>query len=442
VSLPAGATTDPATLDAARTDRSGATGAPPRGVVRARDVAEVREVAAWAHAQRVPLVVRGAGSGLAGGAIADGALVLDLGALDRIVAIDPVDEIAVVEPGVVTADLDAAARQHGLFFAPDPASAALSTVGGNVATNAGGLRCVKYGVTRDAVLALDVVLADGRLIRTGRRTVKGVAGYDLTALLVGSEGTLGIVVGATVRLRPVPEQVVTLAADFATTDDAAQACVALQAARLTPSMLELLDDATLDVIDRAQGTTLRGGATGALVIAQFDGLAADRELARALEVLEPRATRVRHATDPEDAAALLAARRLALPSIERFGPALIEDIVVPRSQLATAFARLRGIRQDLGVDLYAFAHAGDGNVHPILSYDPSLDAPPPAVAEAADRIFALALQLGGTVTGEHGVGTLKRDWLAHEQGDDVLALHAAVKRAFDPHDVLNPGKAI
>lgn len=429
------ALTDPAVLEAASTDRSGVRSAPPRAVVRATSVADVQAAAAYAHEHRVPLVARGAGSGLAGGAVADGALVVDLSGLDRILEIDPVDEVAVVEPGVITAHLDAAAREHGLFFAPDPASAALSTVGGNIATNAGGLRCVKYGITRDAVLALDVVLADGRLIHTGRRTSKGVAGYDLTSLLVGSEGTLGLIVGATVRLRPAPEGLASLAASFATPERAAEACLALLAARLQPSMLELLDDATLEIIDRAQGTDLRDRG-GALVIAQFDGPAAALERRVAHDVLAPLATRVDDG-DP----ALVEARKLALPSIQRFGTALIEDICVPRSQLATAFARLRAIREETGAAMYTFAHAGDGNLHPILAYERDRPEPPPAVLAAADRIFALALELGGTVTGEHGVGSLKRTWLRRELGADALDVHAAIKRALDPHGVLNPGKA-
>jgi glycolate oxidase len=425
---------DPDLLERARTDRSGARGDPALAVVQATSVDQVRATVRWAHERRVPLVTRGAGSGLAGGALADGGIVLDLSRMDRILELDPQDRLAVVEPGVITAELDRAARGHGLFFAPDPASAALSTVGGNIATNAGGLRCVKYGITRDAVLALDVVLADGRLIHTGQRTIKGVAGYDLTSLFVGSEGTLGIVVGATVRLRAVPRATPTLAAAFASPEAAASACLAVDDA----SMLELLDDATLEVIDRAQGSDLRARG-GALVIAQFDGWAAEQELQAAAEVLAPAALGLERAGD---AAALVEARRLALPSIQRFGAALIEDICVPRSRLAEAFLRLREIRGETGADMYTFAHAGDGNVHPILSYDPSLPEPPMAAVDAAGRIFALALELGGTVTGEHGIGSLKREWLRRELGEDTHAVHLALKDALDPLGLLNPRKAL
>jgi len=436
-------TTDEVVLAAHATDRSGAA-APGRPValVRATSVADVQETLRVAHAHRAAVVPRGAGSGVAGGALAtEGSVVLDLSGMDRIVSLDPLDEIAVVEPGVLTAALDAAAREHGLMYAPDPASAAISTLGGNIATNAGGMRCVKYGVTREAVLGLDVVLADGRLLRTGRRTVKGVAGLDLTSLFVGSEGTLGVVVGAALRLRPRPETTLTAVAGFADVDAAAAACAAVARERLQPSLLELLDHATLDVVDRAQGTVFaaRGGA---LVVAQADGAGAHEEIAAIAGVLGKEATWSEQAVDKVSSERLLTARRLALPSIEAFGRALIEDICVPRSRLADALRGVEAIAARTGVTICSFAHAGDGNLHPIISFDAGLAQPPPAVHAAADAIFALALELGGTVTGEHGIGLLKRGWLARELGPDSLDVQAAIKRALDPHDVLNPGKAL
>ncbi len=370
----------------------------------------------------------------------DGAVVIDLTALDTIECIDSLDEIAVVGPGVLTGDLDRAAREQGLFYAPDPASAAISTIGGNVATNAGGMRCVKYGVTADSILGLDVVLADGRLLSTGRRTLKGVTGYDLTSLFVGSEGTLGVVVGATVRLRPVPADIATASAVFPGVEEAAQACADLVGRRLTPSLLELLDARTLATIDRAQGTDLsqRGGA---LLIAQADGYDAHEQIARIATVLQQRASTVRVARDAEESESLLAARRLALPSIEAFGTALIEDICVPRSRLAAAVRGVERIASDTGVEIHTFAHAGDGNLHPIISYDRDLAAPPDPAHEAAGRIFALAHELGGTISGEHGVGSVKRSWAAAEIGETGLDVHRALKRAFDPWGLLNPGTA-
>lgn len=425
-------------LAAAATDRSGTVpDGLPLAVVRASTVDDVRTTLRLAHQHRVPVVPRGAGTGLAGGAVAGpGTVVLDLSGLDRIVEIDPVDELAVVEPGVLTAALDRAAAEFGLRYAPDPASAAISTIGGNIATNAGGMRCVKYGVTREAVLGLDVVLADGRLISTGRRTVKGVAGLDLTALFVGSEGTLGVVVGATLRLRPLPAHTFTAVAAFDNVRAAATACAELARSRRDPSLLELLDGATLRVIDRAQGTdyAARGQA---LVIAQADGSAAETEIAAITDVLGKEATWTEQAVDPAASERLLFARRMALPSIERFGRALIEDICVPRSRLADAFQGIEDIASRHGVGIYSFAHAGDGNLHPIIGYDRMSDA----VQRAGDDIFALALELGGTVTGEHGIGLLKRDWLAREVGQDVLDVHASLKAALDPHGILNPRKA-
>ena len=430
---------DPVDLAAAATDRSRvrADGLPDV-VVRPRHVDDVRTAVAVANEHRVAVVPRGGGSGVAGGASAgSGTAVLDLTGLDRVLSVDPDDEIAVVEPGVLTADLDRAARAHGLIYAPDPASAELSTIGGNIATNAGGLRCVKYGVTRDAVLGLDVVLADGTLLSTGRRTAKGVAGLDLTSLLVGSEGTLGIIVGATVRLRPAPEATYTAAAAFADVESAARACAAVSAARRQPSMLELLDEATVRVVDRAQGTQhARLGPS--IVVAQADGPGAADEIAAIADVLGKESTWVERAVDDASAERLVSARRLALPSIETEGRALIEDICVPRSRLAEAFARVREIAARRGVRIYSFAHAGDGNLHPIIGYQG--DDVPAAVEAAGDDLFTLALDLGGTVTGEHGVGVLKRSWLARELGPASLELHHSIKWAFDPHGILNPGK--
>jgi len=439
--LPPGAVTDPSQVNADATDRSGAAAGRPLGLVRAVNAEHVQEVVRWAAATRTPIVPRGAGTGLSGAATAgDGALVLDLSGMDRIVSIDADNQVAVVEPGVITADLDAAARRQGLFYAPDPASAALSTIGGNIATNAGGMRCVKYGVTGDSVLGLDVVLADGRLLHTGTSTLKGVTGYDLTSLFVGSEGTLGVVVGARLRLRPAPVAVATAAATFDDVETAAVATAALGRARLTPSVLELLDERTLATIDRAQGTSLaqRGGS---LVIAQADGADAVEQIRAIARVLGATATWVEHTDDADRAEELLAARRLALPSIEKFERALIEDICVPRSQLSVAVRRIAEVSARTGVTVHTFAHAGDGNLHPIVSWDRALPAPPVPVHGAAEAIFQLALELGGTLTGEHGIGLLKRAYIGEEIGETGLDVHAAVKAALDPHGVLNPGKA-
>lgn len=434
--------TAPATEIDRTIDRSGLrpVGAPTEVVV-ARDVAEVQDTVRRAAAAGIALVTRGAGSGLAGGAVAgEGVIVLDLSRLTRIRAIDPVDGTAEVEAGVITADLDAAARARGLMYAPDPGSVGISTIGGNIATNAGGLRGAKYGVTRDAVLSVDVVLADGSLVRLGRPTIKGVTGYDLAGLVVGSEGTLGIVVAARVRLLPAPQRVATASAFFATLEDAARAVAAIAVSGARPAVLEILDGATLGAIDAASGTALRAQGE-ALLLAQTDGFGAAEEMAVVLAAVAPTATHHEWTEDAERAADLLSARRQALPALERIGRPLIEDIAVPRSRLAEAISGIRLIADRHGVPIFVFGHAGDGNLHPIIVVEPGEGDLPETAVRAADDIFALALSLGGTVTAEHGVGRLKRDWARRELGEDIVRLHDEIKRVFDPLGILNPGSA-
>lgn len=432
-------TTDPAVLAAHATDRSGTRPAgEPLAMVHARRTEDVTVTLRHAHALRVPVVPRGAGTGLSGGATAnEGSLVLDLSGMNRILELSADDQLAVVEPGVITAELDRAAGAHGLRYAPDPASAALSTIGGNIATNAGGLRCAKYGVTRDSVLGLEAVLAEGTVLGTGRRTVKGVTGYDLTALLTGSEGTLAVITSATLRLRPVPVATATIAAYFPTFEAAAEASYAIGRAGVVPALAELVDGPVLGAIDPA--LRARGAA---LLLVQCDGAGAAAEAAVVARLLTPLASTVETTEDPGEAEALLAARRLALPALERLGRPLIEDIAVPRSRLAEAVREIRAISARHDVPVYTLAHAADGNLHPIIVVDPSLDRLPDAAWEAAGEIFALALRLGGTLTGEHGVGLLKRQWVADELGPTAHAVQRRVKEAFDPLGILNPGKAL
>ncbi|MFJ8949542.1 FAD-binding oxidoreductase [Streptomyces sp. NPDC102381] len=431
--------TDPAVLAAHTTDRSGTRpDGEPLAVVHARHTPDVALALRHAHALRVPVVPRGAGTGLSGGATTDeGSLVLDLSRMHRILELDAFDQVAVVEPGVITAELDRAAGVHGLRYAPDPASAALSTIGGNIATNAGGLRCAKYGVTRDSVLGLEAVLADGTVVTTGRRTVKGVTGYDLTALLTGSEGTLAVITGATLRLRPVPVAVATLAAYFPTFEDAADASYAIARAGVEPALAELVDGPVLQAIDPALRE--RGAA---LLLVQCDGAGAAVEAAAIARLIAPSATSVETTEDPAESEALLAARRLALPALEKLGRPLIEDIAVPRSRLAEAVREIRAISARHDVPVFTIAHAADGNLHPIVVVDRALDQLPDAAWEAAGEIFALALRLGGTLTGEHGVGLLKRPWVAEELGPASHALQRGLKEVFDPRGILNPGKAL
>lgn len=438
-------TTDAAALGAASVDRSGAERqGTPLLLVRAQSVAEVQSTVRYAGERGIPIVTRGTGTGLAGAATAGtGTIVLDLSGLNRILEVRVVDQIAVVEPGVITADLDAAAREHGLFYAPDPGSVGISTIGGNIATNAGGLRGAKYGVTRDAVLGLEVVLADGELVHVGHDTAKGVTGYDLTSLFVGSEGTLGIVVRATVRLLPVPLGTATLAAWFPDIADAAVAVEAIGGSGVRPVVLEIVDAATLEAIDAGYGTDFRARG-GAFLLAQTDGAGAEAEIERIAAAARPFALAVELEKDEARAADLLAARRLALPAIERLGRVLIEDIAVPRSRLAETIRAVQAVGERHGVRIFVFAHAGDGNVHPIILVPgASADDPiPDAAAAAASDIFALALEAGGTITGEHGVGTLKRDWARRELDPRAQRLAAGIKDLLDPRGILNPGKVL
>ena len=436
---------DDKTLDDHRHDRSGwAPEGRPSAVVFPETADEVAAVLRAADAAKVPVVTRGAGTGLAGAATAvDGEIVLSTARLNRILELSADDEVAVVQPGVITAGLDRAAAEHGLCYAPDPGSVEICTIGGNIATNAGGLRCAKYGVTRESVLGLDVVLADGRRIGTGSRTVKGVTGYDLTGLFIGSEGTLGVVVGATLRLLPRPTATSTVSAFFDDIETAASAVGRIREHRVRPAIAELLDAAALAAVDAAQGTdfSARGGA---LLLVQTDGAGAAAEADIVRRAIEPLSGAVQITADPDEAAALLSARRLALPSLERLGRVLIEDIAVPRSRLAEAVRAVTAIAERHGVRVATLAHAADGNLHPIFVLDGvrSADPVPEPVWAAAAEVFQTALKLGGTLTGEHGVGLLKKQWVAEELGEQSLTVQRQIKHTLDPHGILNPGKAL
>ncbi|QAY74380.1 FAD-binding protein [Agromyces protaetiae] len=440
-------TTDPAALDATRDDRSGLRSpATPLALVRARSVEAVQATLRIATATGTPVVPRGAGTGLAGGAVAsEGAIVLDVSGMRRILEIDEANELAVVEPGVINADLDDALAPLGLWYSPDPASRAISSIGGNIATNAGGLLCAKYGVTREAVLGLAVVLADGRLVRTGHRTVKGVTGYDLTALLTGSEGTLGVIVEATVRVRPRRTgDPVTVAAAFPDVEAAAVACAGVTAARIRPALLELVDPLGLARVaeflgaDALTGTPLETVAPGeTFLIAQADGSDAVAEGLAIAEVFASAGGRVTTSTDAATGERLLEIRRAMHPALASRGQVLIEDVAVPRSRLPEMFRAIEEIGRRRGVEIPTLAHAGDGNLHPNFVFEG--DEVPAEVWAAADDLFRAAVALGGTLTGEHGVGILKRRWLRDELGDDQFELQRAIKAVFDPAGILNPG---
>jgi len=414
----------------------------PAVLVRPADTAQVQAVVRIAAAHRAPIVVQGARTGLAGAANAvDGCILLSTQRLNRILSIDPVNRSAVVQPGVINADISKATAEHGLRYAPDPGSWESSTIGGNVATNAGGMCCVKYGVTSEYVLELEVVLADGDILRCGRKTVKGVAGYDLVRLFTGSEGTLGIITEITVRLQPIPRQALSLAAVFPSVSAAGAAVTAITAAGLVPSLLELIDQVHLRAIEAYRPQGLDTEAAAMLLAASDSGLASDLdEIARLCT--ESGATEVHQATDAMEAEMLLAARRMALPAVERLGAVIVDDMSVPRSRLAEALDGIAEVAERREVTVAVIAHAGDGNLHPNILVDRE-DPDSVAAGQAAfDDIMRLAADLGGTCTGEHGVGLLKRDWLAAEIGETGLRVQRAIKDALDPTGLLNPGKVL
>ena len=417
---------------------------------RARSESEVQHVIRICADLAVPVVCRGAGTGLSGGANAvDGCVVLDVSKMNRVLEIDRENLLCVVEPGLVNNDLKAAVAEHGLWYPPDPASAAWATIGGNVATNAGGLCCLKYGVTRDYVLGLRAVVGGppgyGTATALGRRTTKGVAGYDLTGLMVGSEGTLGVVTQVTLRLRPAlvgtPRTVV---GAFGTLVDAGQAVAIVTRRGLTPSALELLDRACLQAVEEWKHLGLEADAA-ALLLARVDtpGDAGDDE-ARALveSFASAGALWAAQSTDDAEAEALFEARRLAYPALERLGPVLTEDIVVPRSKVPQMLAEVEAIAARHQVRIATIAHAGDGNLHPLL-LTPAGDEGARVAAQAAfEELLDAAIAMGGTVTGEHGVGLLKKAGMRRELDPASLLMQQAVKDALDPRGLFNPGKVL
>ncbi|MGW4509693.1 FAD-binding oxidoreductase [Streptomyces sp. NPDC004436] len=418
----------------------------PVAVVLPSSAEQVRACVRACAAAGVPIVPRGAGTGLTGAANAvDGCVVLATTRMNRILEIDPDNRLAVVEPGVVNQDLKTAAAAHGLHYPPDPSSLDTCTLGGNLATNAGGLCCGKYGVTADYVLGLEAVLADGTLLRTGRRTVKGVAGYDLTRLLVGSEGTLGIITRATLALRPLPSAPGTVVAAFDSVARAGASVNRILRAGLVPSLMEIMDATSLRASAAFLGTDLVGEGDQALLLCQTDAPEPVREAELDLmeRVFRQAGAVYTHATqDAAEGALLLRARRVSLTALEARGACMTEDVAVPRTRIAELIDGCTRIGAEAGLTVAVVGHAGDGNMHPTVLYDGSDDAQYARARTAFDAILALALSLGGTITGEHGVGKLKQDWLERELGPVALRVHHALKDALDPAGLLNPGAVL
>ena len=416
--------------------------------VRARSEAEVQHVVRTCAGFGAPVVPRGAGTGLSGGANAvGGCVVLDLSRMNEVLEIDPDNLLCRVQPGVVNNDLKAAVAAHGLWYPPDPASAPWSTIGGNVATNAGGLCCLKYGVTRDYVLGLRVVAGGpagyGETVRLGRRTSKGVAGLDMVGLFVGSEGTLGVVTEVTLRLRPAPAGTPrTVVGAFADLVSAGQAVAEITRRGLTPAVLELLDRPCLEAVEEWKHLGLDADAF-ALLLARVDtpgDSGATEAGAVAAAMSDAGALWAETSTDDAEAEALFDARRLAYPALERLGPVLTEDVCVPRSKVPAMLEQIGAIAARNGVKIATIAHAGDGNLHPLIITPPGDTAARIAAQTAFEQFLDAAIALGGTVTGEHGVGVLKRDGMRRELDPGSLAMQAAVRQALDPLQIFNPGK--
>jgi glycolate oxidase len=445
--VPAGVViTDPDVVEGYRHDRATfCTAGQPLAVVRARSTEQVSAVMRVASEHRVPVVPQGARSGLSGAANAiDGCIVLSLEAMDRVLHVDVANRYVVTQPGVMNAVLSRRVAEDGLFYPPDPSSWEFCSIGGNLATNSGGLCCVKYGVTTDYVMGLEVVLADGQVLRTGRRTVKGVAGYDLTRLFVGSEGTLGVITEATLSLRPAAAPPQTVAATFPDAHSAARGVAAVLAGPVVPSLLEFMDRTSV----RAVNDSFRlgfGEEVGALVLAQSDAAGA-QALADANLVAELLAAAgaldVVVATDPAEGELLLAARRQVLTAFEALGATLIDDVCVPRDRLAELVDGVERLAAQAGLTVGLLGHAGDGNFHPTVVFDAADPVQVKAAEQLFDDIMLLGLDLGGTITGEHGVGRLKRDLLAREVGDLSMQVQRSIKQALDPLGILNPGSVV
>ena len=416
----------------------------PEVVVHAESAEQISRVVRLASEHRIPVLPRGAGSGFTGGSLPiKGGIVVVLTRMNRILEIDADNLTATVEPGVVTGRLQQEVQRLGLFYPPDPASKDFCTLGGNIAECAGGPRCVKYGVTRDYVLGLEVVTPSGEIIHTGGRTMKNVVGYDLTRLFVGSEGTLGIVTRITLRLLPKPEASKTLLVAFATIDGAAQAVSAIIRGRIIPATLEFIDGSAIDCVRRAMDLDLPAACRAALII-EVDGEpdVLERQVTRILEIVGPLGViETRVAATAEEAEAIWKVRRSISPSLRKVNPDKFnEDIVVPRSRVPDMIRALEEISTRYGVPIINFGHAGDGNIHVNVMVDLTKPDMRATVDQVLDEIFRTTVAMGGSVSGEHGIGTAKAPYISLELDPATLATMRAIKQALDPHNIMNPGK--
>ncbi|WP_256838552.1 FAD-binding oxidoreductase [Ornithinimicrobium faecis] len=433
--------TDPDILAGYRQDRAlDPDAGTPLALVRPGTTAQVQTIIRWCASHGIKVVTRGAGTSLSGGSTAvDGALVLSTERM-RDLSVDTATRTATVQPGLLNTEVKAAAVAHGLWYPPDPSSFEICSIGGNVATNAGGLCCVKYGVTVDYVLGLEVVLADGRAIRVGGRQIKDSAGLPLTKLFVGSEGVLGIITEITLRLLPAQPPACTVVGVFPSVTEAGRAVLAVTD-QIRPAMLEFMDAVAVNAVEDMMTMGLPREAA-ALLIAQSDapGPAGAEEVALIQAAFEAHgATECFSTDDPAEGEAFTAARRAAIPAVERLGSLLLEDVGVPLPALPGLIDGVAQIAATQDVTISVIAHAGDGNTHPLIAYDPTDAAQHDRAQAAFGQIMDLAISLGGTITGEHGVGRLKKAWLPDQVGPDVMQVTAAIKAALDPDGLLNPG---
>jgi glycolate oxidase len=416
----------------------------PDVVVHPGSTAEISAVMKLANRERIPVFPRGAGSGFSGGSLPTrGGIVLCTERLDHILEIDEENLIATVEPGVITEQFQKEVEKRGLFYPPDPASLKFSTLGGNVAECAGGPRCVKYGVTKDFILGLEVVTPVGDVITTGGPTMKGVVGYDLTKLLCGSEGTLGIITRIVIKLLPLPEAKQTMLVLFDSIDGAAQAVSAIIRGKIIPTTLEFMDARTIDCVRQATGLEVPEEARAVLII-EVDGDREflDKQVARITEIIKPLGVvETRVATTSEESEALWQIRRSVSASLRKVNPDKFnEDICVPRSKVPEMIRKVDAIAERYGIAIVNFGHAGDGNIHVNIMIDKKVPGELEKAEKAIEEVFKGALELGGTMSGEHGVGIAKAAYIPLEITPLAADYMKTIKRALDPNNILNPGK--
>jgi len=405
---------------------------------------QISAIMKLANREKVPVVPRGAGTSLAGLAVPEqGGIILDLGRMDKIIDINIEDRLAVVQPGVIYADLDRALSPHGFFFPPDPASGSVCTLGGNVATNAGGIKGAKYGTTKDYVLALEVVLPDGRILHTGSKCMKSVSGYDLTRLFVGSEGTLGVVTEITFKVNPKPPMNSTSMATFETLEDAGRAVSEIMYSGILPSGLEIVDQQSLTAIN--ENTDLGLPEVEAMLVAETDGHTREEtefQMKKIVSIFKKNhASTVKHEDDKEKAEALWTARKSAYGVAARINNNLfVEDLAVPMSKVPDMLRAISDIAKKHDVKMPTVGHAGDGNLHPVICFDGTNADEVKRVEEASAELFEKVIELGGTLTGEHGIGLAKIPFMGLEHDEISMDIMRSIKRLFDPNNILNPGK--